>query len=507
MLLLRIAVLLLVNLFFLQPAIAITIDSFADEAAVSSTSTAGASRSVYIPSSSALGGGRSLSATKTGTGSGTTVVAMGEASLTHNQGFHGGTSSIIWDGDTNPNTINPKGLGSVDLTQDGGTALKIRVQFFNFPVNTPIDISVRMYDASTADGSRFSEIILQLNQAWIEDGPRTLTIDIPFQSLGIQGLSNITPTLGIPLTAITKVGPNGPARPTAVGAISLTFHGESNNRTPYITLLPLTTDGRCMSVMTTEGRALDECGVCLESGNANSGKDRCGTCLHGPNGYSYPVQRTADGCWLCPGEANYRPSEGNKDECRVCFSGPPPYTYRSIRDICGTCGGGKTSVSQCSLDNDNCTIVEPTPQILAFEKVLLVEANKLFTRFSDAQRNYGGSKCSGSLKGTARRVANAHRGIVARAQQTFRSTIANCNKSCRTVSYAANIKALAPKFRVLEQENLSTARKLEQCFRRIGKAPPKNGSARETSQAIVATRSKLGALEIASSRARVCKNS
>ena len=506
MLLLRIAALLLVNLFFLQPAVAITIDSFADEAAVSSTSTVGASRSSYIPSSTALGGGRSLSATKTGNGSGTTALSMGEGSLTHNQGFHGGTSSIIWDGDTNPNTLNPKGLGSVDLTQDGGTALKIRVQFFNFPVNTPIDISVRIYDASTADGSRFSDITLQLNQAWIEDGPQILTIDIPFQSLGIQGLSNITPSYGIPLTAITKVGPSGPARPTAVGAISLTFHGESNNKTPYIILLPLTTNGQCASVMNADGRALDECGVCLESRNANSGRDRCGTCLFGPNGYSYPEKRVADGCGLCPGEANYHSAEGNKDQCGVCFSGPPPYTYRSIRDVCGICGGGKTSASQCSPDNNNCNIVEPTPQILAFEKKLLIEANKLFARFSDAERNYGGAQCPGSLKGTSRRVGNAHRGIVARAQQTFRSTIAICNKSCTTVSYATTIKSLAPKFRMLERDILSTARKLEQCFRRLGKAPPKNGSTRETNQAIAATRGKLNDLEAASSRARVCNN-
>lgn len=505
MLLRKIAASLLSTLFFLETGYALTIDSFSEEAVVSSTSTLGAARSVHVVSSGALGGGRSLTATKSGAGNGATVIAMGDGSLSHTQGFHGGSSSITWDGDRDPTKLTSNGLGSVDLTQDGGTALVVRLQFFNYPLNTPIDVAVRLYDAGAADGSRFSEVALHLAQPWMEDGVPPLTLEIPFDHFKASGQSTLTPLGGAPIRATTTVGPNGPSRINAVGAISMFFRGESNNRSPYVILKTLTTNGRCVSVPSTEGRVVDECGVCSESPHHNGGRDRCGICFFGPGGYSYLHEKVHDGCGICPGESNYRPPDGNRDECGVCFSGLPPYSYRSIQDVCGVCGGGETSVSRCSADTEDCSVVAPTSQILGFEKLIVAEANKLRARFLTAQRSFTRARCSGSLFGASRKVAVAHHSITTKAQRLFQGSIAICNQKCATISYATRVNALTAYFRLMERENLSAARKVERCYQRLGKSPPAKGSPYETNQAIGASRSNLKAIHAASSRARVCR--
>lgn len=505
MLLRKIAASLLSTLFFLQSGNALTIDSFSEEAAVSSTATLGASRSIHVVSSSALGGGRSLTAIKSGVGSGTTVISMGEGTLSHMQGFHGGASSITWDGDLDPTKVSPTGLGSIDLTQDGGTALRIGVQFFNFPFNNPIELAVRFYDAGAADGSKYSEVTLQLAQPLVADGAPPLILDIPFKNFRASGQSMIVPVGGAAVAATTTVGPHGPSRVNAVGAISMFFRGESNNQRPYVIVKSLTTNGRCSSTPREDGRVVDECGVCMESPNVHSGKDRCGICLYGPSGYNYADEKVTDGCGLCPGESNYRLPGGNRDACGVCFDGPAPYSYRSILDVCGVCGGGETSLTQCSAGTENCAVVPPTSQILGFEKRVIAEANKLRARFSSAHGSFTRARCSGSLVGASRHVARAHQSIVKKAERMFRGTIAICNGVCATISYAPRINTLTTYFRLMERENLSAARKVDRCYQQLKKLPPVQGTARETSQAIVVSRGALEAVHAASSRARVCK--
>ena len=505
MLLRKIAASLLSTLFFLETGYALTIDSFAEEAAVSSTATLGASRSIHVVSSSALGGGRSLTAIKSGAGSGATVVSMGEGSLSHMQGFHGGASSITWDGDLDPIKVTPTGLGSIDLTQDGGTALRINVLFFNYPLNSPMEVAVRLYDAGAADGSKFSEVTLQLAQPLIAEGASPLTFEIPFQNFRGSGQSLIAPVGGAAVIATTTVGPHGPSRVNAVGAISMFFRGESNNRGPYVIVKSVTTNGRCLSAPREDGRVVDECGVCVESPNVHSGKDRCGICLYGAGGYNYANEKVTDACGLCPGESNYRLPGGNRDECEVCFDGPPPYSYRNVRDVCGVCGGGETSLARCSAGTENCSLVPPTSQILGFERQVVAEANKLRARFSSAQGRFTRARCSGSLFGASRHVARAHKSIVKKAERMFRGTIAICNGVCATISYAPRINKLTAHFRLMERENLSAARKVEQCYQRLRKSPPAQGTARETSQAIVVSRGALQAVHTASSQARVCK--
>jgi hypothetical protein len=101
---------------------ALTIDAFLDDGSVSSTSTVGTTKTLYIPSAKAVGGGRSFSATKSGAGTGVSRLEIVDTSLGYTQGAHAGYATVTWDGDSDPTTIKPNGLGALDLIQDGGTA-------------------------------------------------------------------------------------------------------------------------------------------------------------------------------------------------------------------------------------------------------------------------------------------------------------------------------------------------------------------------------------------------
>jgi hypothetical protein len=160
---LRLATLLLFALVATTHANALTIDAFVNDGSISSTSVVGTTKTAYLPSSRALGGGRSLSATKSGSGTGISRLEIVDSSIGYTQGAHTGYASISWDGDTDASTIKPDGLGSVDMTQDGGTAFKIGLMFFDYPSNQSVQLKVRLYDASFANGSKYSEVAISLN--------------------------------------------------------------------------------------------------------------------------------------------------------------------------------------------------------------------------------------------------------------------------------------------------------------------------------------------------------
>ena len=491
------------------PAHALTIDAFVDDGFVSSTSTIGATRATFITSSQALGGGRTLSATKSGSGTGVARLEVVDSSLGYTQGAHAGFASITWDGDSDTSHIKPNGLGSVDLTQDEGTALKLGLIFFDYPSNQPVQLKVRLYDSSTPDGSKYSEIAVTLNQFY--GGPDVFYITIPFTMLATAGTSTVPAPLGLTFSTTTTVGPAGAVDVTNVGAISLAFRGDLNSRAPDIILAPFKTNGRCSVVPDTTGKVVDECSVCHESADVHKGTDRCGICYAGPNGYSYDSNKIFDACGLCPGESKYQYPSGSKDKCGTCLNGPPSYTYKDARDVCGVCGGTTTKKDDCPFKERSCPLVKPTAKILGFETSLVEKASLLRTRYQADVRRATIHKCPLSFSESNKRVSEAFTKIKKRSAEVFRKGIQVCKGSCVTVSYAHEVKALTPQFKVLEVEASAAAKLVQKCYQQLrvslqphGDGPPANTN--RTSQTITTVRTGLNNLIRECQRTSVCKN-
>jgi hypothetical protein len=107
-----------------------------------------------------------------------------------------GYSLTVWDGmDMDPISLDPTGLGGVDLT-DGG--LNDRIRLSQVTADLTGSISMTVYDAGDASGNSWSQAVFSL-----PGGVFTSTdIDIPF-------------------TDFTNVGAGGAASFSNVGAISM----------------------------------------------------------------------------------------------------------------------------------------------------------------------------------------------------------------------------------------------------------------------------------------------
>lgn len=495
---------LLCALFIALPARALTLDAFVDDGSVSSTATVGATKTTHIPSTHAAGGGRSLSATKSGSGTGVARLEVVDSSLGYTQGAHAGFASITWDGDSDASSLKPNGLGSIDLTQDGGTAFKLGLAFFDYPSNQPVQLKLRVYDSSTPNGSKFSEVSIQLDQFYGD--PEIFLISIPFALFATAGNSSVGAPLGTTFSTTTVVGPAGSADVTSVGAISLAFRGDLNSRAPDIILAPFRTNGKCAAVPDSSGRAIDECSVCHEEANSKKGVDRCGICLAGPSGYSYETSKIFDSCGLCPGEANYQFPHGVMDKCGTCIGGPPPYTYVDKRDACGVCGGTTAKKADCTVGANGCPLVKPTAKILSFETRLVEKAGLLRTRYQADVRRAKVKKCPLSFADANKRVASAFGTIKSKSESVFREGIEVCSGSCVTVSYADDVKALKPHFKTLEVEASKAASLVKQCYKQLGIFHDNQGaSASGTARTVAAVRTELGNLMRECRKTNVCK--
>jgi hypothetical protein len=502
--LVRLAIPLLCSLLFAAPGHALTIDAFKDDGFVSSTSTIGTTKTTLIPSTQAAGGGRSLSATKSGSGTGVSRLEIVDSSLGYTQGAHSGFASITWDGDTDPSSIKPNGLGSLDFTQDEGTAFKIGLVFFDYPSNQPVQLKLRIYDSSTPDGSKFSEVTITLDQFY--GGPDIFYISVPFTMFSTAGTSAVPAPGGLTFSTTTTLGAGGAARVTHVGAISLAFRGDLNSRAPDIILAPFITNGKCSAVPDSTGRAIDECSVCHEDANAKQGTDRCGVCYAGPSGYSYETNKSFDSCGLCPSEPLYQFPSGSVDKCGTCLGGPPLYTYVDKRDACGVCGGKATQKKNCTIGPNGCPLVKPTAKILGFEKSLIEKASLLRGRYQSDLRRSKAKKCSISFAESNKRVAAAFNAIKSSSQSIFGAGIEVCQGSCVTVSYASEVKALTPYFKTLENEASTAAKLVQQCYKKLGINKETQGaSPGETDRTVAAVRAGLGNLIRECRKTNVCK--
>lgn len=484
---------------------AITLDSFLDDGSVSSTSTVGATRTVHIPSATALGGGRSFSATKSGGGTGVSRLEIVDSSLGYTQGAHAGHATVTWDGDADPSTVKPNGLGALDLTQDEGTAFKIGLLFFDYPSNQTAQLRLRLYDASSTDGSKYSDVSITLNQFYGE--PSAFYITLPYTMFSQAGNSSLPAPLGLTFPTTTTIGPGGAVDVTKVGAISLSFRGDLNARAPDIILAPFVTNGRCSAVPDASGKAIDECSVCHESPDAHKGTDRCGVCFAGPPGYSYESNKSFDSCGLCPGESFYQYPTGATDKCGSCLGGPAPYTYVDRRDICGVCDGKTTKKKDCTVGVNGCPLVKPTAKILGFEKSLVEKATLLRTRYQADVRRGQVNKCGIVFGPSNKRVTKAFNKIKASAQAVFREGIEVCQGSCVTISYANEVQALTPQFRVLEAEASLAAKQVMTCYKKRRIPRGTGGSNGSTSQTVASVRTGLNNLIEECRNTSVCKDS
>lgn len=275
-----------------------------------------------IASASAIGGARTLVAKRTSGSYGVRIrTSLGQ--LAHSQDSEvAGYSRVIWNGGKGTNNFT--GLGSIDLTQDGATAVILKGISFDFAGLKPISLTFTFYDASDATGSKSSSYYLNLTK--------------PYESQDVT----------VPFTSFDQVGLGGPAAFTNIGSIMLTVNGVYPN--VDLALASVETNGKCDLIPDSSGRVIDDCGECGSTNRLkddcgvcdgkNAAKDKCGVCFGDnssckdcsgiPNGSS-----KLDVCGVC---------EGNGTSCLDCAGVP---NGKSVKDVCGVCDGDGTSCLDC----------------------------------------------------------------------------------------------------------------------------------------------------------------
>lgn len=290
--------------FAASSAHAITIDQFNGElraedsiATFGPTTAAGA-----FPS--AIGGARTLQAIaitgplKTSVSTENGADMAGYLSHSQESGVKA-RSTVIWDGDTNA-ALNPIGLGGIDLTEDGGTALELGIFSFDLANGNPIALRLSVFDASDPSGQTASVYELTINNK--VENPQTLFI--PFASFTL------------------KSGAFAPASFKNLGA--LVFEIDGNSPDLDLSLEFIKTNGRCPLVPGKGGKVLDVCGVCGGDGTS------CLDCRGVPFG-----KAAYDQCGVCAGDGK---------SCLDC-SGTP--NGNAAVDSCGVCGGDGRSCIDC----------------------------------------------------------------------------------------------------------------------------------------------------------------
>jgi len=553
-------------------ATAATIDQFQVQANLSSPEAVGVGVSIYTAHSKALGGGRTLTAMKTSAGSGVGVTRIETTAagsiLGLTEGDHGGFGSVVWDGDTDPNSLKANGLGSLDLTQDGATAFKLTIRSFDYAYSEVMLLTFRIYDPAFPLGNKFSQVDITINQVVNTANPVLLTI--PFSLFTTPGASTVS---GFPTNSVL-IG--GGAAATSVGAIAMEFRGFAGDMTTGI----LSTNGRCSAVPNSNGKVVDECGVCLDDvNNANQGKDACGICYKGPPGYDYDSNKVFDACGLCPANPQYSYPDGNKDSCGLCPTAPnwgnskdpcgvcfgdgtscadctgkPNGTAKydqcnvcagdgttcldcrgvpfgdarfdacgvcggdsssckdcagvingtSRIDVCGNCGGLVTDVRNCSLNSVSCVIVPATSDVKRFERGLISKAKELRARYMEERARSERSKCGIVTDQSDELVNQAFRHIMTRGSEIFSAGVEVCGNSCITTSYAAQVEALKPEFKMLEQGAVSLAKKVSSCYKDLGIPRSSKGGTRGVANTVSTVSRGLNNLIAQCRRKKVC---
>lgn len=261
-------------------------------------------------------------------------------------GTHDGFGRVTWDADNAPNTLSPQGLGSIDLTDDGADAFQTGLVFFDFAFSKEATIALRLYDSTSSNSSKYSEVAIVLDKEYLSSNEFPLTV--PFALFTSTANSNIPAPGGAVFKTTTTFGPGGGVDITKVGAVQLTFMGFASD----ITITSLRTNGTCPWFPKADGDIADRCGVCY---------------LDADPSYSYDANKVFDSCGVCPSESGYLLPDGTRDDCNVCLKGPPGYSYQSPKDSCGLCpsapnyGKSKDPCGVCGGDGKSCADCSGTP--------------------------------------------------------------------------------------------------------------------------------------------------
>ena len=313
------------TLIFCASGAALTLDEFLDNG--SATANSGQVTSdAHTSSSSAVGGGRTLSVFFVSGGAEVELKTSGGA-LRHSQDSDTiGRSLVIWDGDAVVNNLQADGLGGIDLAQDAGNALRLGVSYFDYALGNNLPLELRLYDAFDPAGMFESSALIELNMSI----PSLVNIDLPFASFVPTGMMG-----GVDFGN--------------VGAIVLVVASQHSGFD--LTLEYLSTNGTCPLVPDSSNSVIDVCGVC--GGNGTT----CLDCAGVPNGSA-----VNDVCGLCGGDgttcldcAGVPFGTAQLDVCGVCngdgsscldCAGVP--NGGAVNDVCGLCGGDGLSCLDCA---------------------------------------------------------------------------------------------------------------------------------------------------------------
>jgi hypothetical protein len=306
-----------------------------------------------VPSSSALGGNRQFSVSKIAVPGDageaileTALVGTSREVLAFSLGTHEGVGSVTWDADSAPSSLAHKGLGSIDLTDDGADAFETGLVFFDYAFSRKATIALRLYDSASSDDSKYSEVAIILDKEYLSSSE--FPLKVPFALFTAIADSTIPAPGGAVFKTTTTFGPSGGVDITKVGAIQLKFSGFAAD----ITITSLRTNGKCSWFPKPDGDIADRCGVCYRDEDPT---------------YSYEASKKFDSCGVCPKEAGYALPNGTRDDCNVCLSGPPGYSYESPKDSCGLCpsapnfGKSKDPCGVCGGDGQSCADCSGTP--------------------------------------------------------------------------------------------------------------------------------------------------
>lgn len=317
-----------IPLAIVPPANAITIDQLTETQSAVLLGSGQTSISSIVSGSSILGGTRGLLAKKAAV-PGNLLVAVGEGRISHSQDSQvSGSSTFSWDGDNNPIIITPNGLGSVNFTTDGGSAMKVVVDSFDYPFNQPVSLIFTVYDSHNPSVDHYSRGRVSLNSA----------IGSPTTFL-------------IPFSTFTEVGLDGSASFSSIGALSLVIDGV--NPAIDLTISYLGTNGGCSHVP-VGGLILDQCGIC------NGDNSSCSDCEGVPFGPKGPGTFCPTGQLGICGNGTY------SEECS-CVQSKQPSTEicnhlddncdglvdEKLFDACGICGGNGSSCLSCTSSNQD----------------------------------------------------------------------------------------------------------------------------------------------------------
>jgi len=277
------------------PARAITLDEFNGEQSLSANQT---TQTNFSPASDAtiMGGTRKIKLTWLSGANAinidtdaTVVKQSTDGTFVYSQDSSVAAQSLIsWDGTALASPAANLFANGLNLQQDNGTAFAIEV--LGNDLATQLEISV----TDATDTSKISTATIEL------EAGAARTVLVPFSSL------------------------NGNASLQSVGAISLLIN-KSASQAVDLSLTYIGTNGQCRRVPDSNGRVIDECGVC--GGNNSS----CADCAGTPNGAAL-----LDQCGVC---------SGNGTSCLDCAG---VVNGAAIVDRCNVCNGDGASCFGCT---------------------------------------------------------------------------------------------------------------------------------------------------------------